>query len=297
MKRSIGEKVFNVVNIIFMLLLCVVTLYPYLNQLAISFNEGLDAMSGGIYLLPRKFTFENYRAVFSNPDFLSATVISVLRVVIATFLALTVVFSAAYGLTRRNLPYKRAITLFLMIPAYITAGVIPIYMLYRYLHLINSFFVYIFPTAFSFYNMVIIRSFLQELPASIEESAAIDGANSMQTMIKIILPMSLPVLATVTLWVAVGAWNDWTTTLMYVTEKDLFPLQYLMMRLIKESEIAQQMAANAAMLGATDDTVVQTTSESVKSATMMVSTLPIIAIYPFLQKYFIKGVVMGAVKE
>lgn len=297
MKRSMGEKVFNVVNIVFMILLCVVTLYPYINQLALSLNEGLDAMSGGIYLLPRKFTFENYRAVFSNPDFLSATVISVLRVVLATLISLTVVFSAAYGLTRRNLPYKRGITLFLMIPAYITAGVIPIYMLYRYLHLINSFFVYIFPTAFSFYNMVIIRSFLQELPASIEESAAIDGANSMQTMIKIILPMSLPVLATVTLWVAVGAWNDWTTTLMYVTEKDLFPLQYLMMRLIKESEIAQQMASNAAMMGVGEDTVIQTTSESVKSATMMVSTLPIIAIYPFLQKYFIKGVVMGAVKE
>ncbi len=297
MKRSMGEKVFNVVNIVFMILLCVVTLYPYINQLALSLNEGLDAMSGGIYLLPRKFTFENYRAVFSNPDFLSATVISVLRVVLATLISLTVVFSAAYGLTRRNLPYKRGITLFLMIPAYITAGVIPIYMLYRYLHLINSFFVYILPTAFSFYNMVIIRSFLQELPASIEESAAIDGANSMQTMIKIVLPMSLPVLATVTLWVAVGAWNDWTTTLMYVTEKDLFPLQYLMMRLIKESEIAQQMASNAAMMGVGEDTVIQTTSESVKSATMMVSTLPIIAIYPFLQKYFIKGVVMGAVKE
>ena len=297
MKRSLSEKVFNICNILLMLLLCIIMLYPYLNQVAISLNDGVDTMRGGIYLLPRRFTLENYRAVFTNPDFSRAVLISVSRVVLATLLSLSVVFSAAYGLTRRGLPYKRAITLFLMIPAYISAGVIPVYMLYRHLKLINNFLVYILPTAFAFYNMVILRSFLQELPASIEESAAIDGASPFQTMVRIVLPMSLPVLATVTLWIAVGAWNDWTTTLMYVTEKELFPLQYLMMRLIKESEIAQQMAAQAAMTQNAEEAVVKTTSDAVKSATMIVTTLPIIAVYPFLQKYFIKGVVLGAVKE
>ena len=235
MKRSLGEKVFQVCNYAFMLLLIVVMLYPYINQLAISLNEGMDTMMGGITIFPRKFTLDNYKTVFSNQSFLDAVVISVTRVIFATGISLTVVFSAAYGLTRRKLPHKRGLTLYLMLPSYITAGVIPIYILYSYLNLINNYLVYILPTAFAFYNMVIIRSFLQELPPSIEESAKIDGANDIQIMFRIIMPLSLPVMATVALWISVGAWNDWTTTLMYVTEKSLYPLQYLMMRLIKES--------------------------------------------------------------
>lgn len=161
MKKSFGERAFNVFNIIFMLLLCSITLYPYLNQVAISFNRGMDTMRGGITIFPRAFTMENYAAVFKNPDIGLAALISVTRVVLATLIALTVTFSCAYGLTRRGLPYRRGITLFLMIPAYISAGMIPVYILYRYLHLINSYFVYILPTAFTFYNMIILRSFLQ----------------------------------------------------------------------------------------------------------------------------------------
>lgn len=183
-----------------------------------------------------------------------------------------------------------------MIPAYISAGVIPVYILYGKMHLINSYLVYILPTAFVFYNMVIIRSFLQELPASIEESAQIDGANDIQIMFRIIMPLCGPVLATVALWVSVSAWNDWTTTLMYVTKKELFPLQYFMMRLIKESETAKQMALEASMNKGAAVSASEPTSESVKSATLIVSTLPIIMVYPFLQKYFIKGVALGAVK-
>lgn len=296
MKRSNGEKIFNIFNIIFMILLCVVMLYPYLNQIAISFNDGMDSMKGGITLLPRKFTLENYRSVFTSSDFTQSVIISVARVISSTLLSLLVVYSCAYGLTRKNLPYKRSLTLFLMIPAYITAGVIPTYILYRYLGMINNFLVYILPGAFVFYNMVIIRSFLQEIPESIEESAQIDGANDIYIMFKIIMPLSMPVIATVSLWVAVGAWNDWTTTLMYVTKRELFPLQYLMMRIIKESEAAQQMAMQASMNKGSAATVSQPTSESVKSATLIVTTIPIIMVYPFLQKYFIKGVALGAVK-
>jgi len=183
-----------------------------------------------------------------------------------------------------------------MIPAYISAGVIPVYMLYRHLHIINTFWVYVLPVMYSFYNMVIIRSFLQEVPPSLEESAKLDGATDLQVMVKIMVPISMPVIATVALWSAVNAWNGYTDTLMYVTEKDLFTLQYLMMRLIKESELAQQMALEMSM-GKQVEAVHQATSESVKSASLIVTTLPIIAVYPFLQKYFIKGVTLGAVKE
>ena len=294
MKRTKGEKIFNIFNIIFLTLLCVIMVYPYLNQVAVAFNDGKDTMLGGITIFPRKFTTVNFSAVFTNPDFLQAAIISVTKVALHVLLAVSIVFTCAYALTRKGLPAKRAFTLFLMIPAYITAGVIPTYILYRYYGLIDNYWVYVLPGCFSFYNMVILRSFLQDLPASIDESAEIDGANEFQIMYKITLPLSLPVLATVTLWVAVGAWNEYTLTLMYITNRKLYTLQYLMMQVIKESELVQKMAQEASMGNV--NASVAPTPDSVKAATLVVTTVPIIMVYPFLQKYFVKGITVGAVK-
>lgn len=292
MKRTRGEKIFQVVNIFIMLLVCVIMLYPYLNQVAIAFNEGMDAMMGGITVYPRKFTLANFQAVFNNKSMINGAWISVSKTVIHTVLGLTVLFMSAYGITRSKLPYRKGITLFLMIPAYIGAGQIPTYMLYRYLGLMNTYWVYILPGLYSFYNMVIIRSFLQELPESIEESAKLDGANDFQIMYKIALPLSKPVMATVALWLSVGSWNGWMDTLLYITNRSLFPLTYIMMQLIKESSLAQQMATD----GGGSEQASKPTPDTVKAATLVVTTIPIIMVYPFLQKYFIKGVTLGAVK-
>ena len=294
MKRTKGEKIFNIFNIILMILLCIITVYPYINQMAVSFNEGKDTMLGGITIFPRVFTLANYSAVFNNPDFINAAVISVSKLILHTVLAVGIVFLAAYALTRKGLPAKRGFTLYLMIPAYVTAGVIPTYILYRYLGLIDNYWVYVLPACFTFYNMVIMRSFLQELPASIDESAEIDGANEFQVMYKITFPLSLPVLATITLWVAVEAWNEYNLTLMYVTNRKLYTLSYLMMQIVKESELVQQMAMQASMGNETASAA--PTPDSVKAATLIVTTIPIILTYPFLQKYFVKGVTVGAVK-
>lgn len=293
MKHTRGEKIFQVVNIFIMLLVCAITLYPYLNQVAISFNEGMDAMEGGITIFPRKFTLVNYESVFKNRSIINGAYISVSKTVIHTVLGLAVLFMCAYGITRSKLPYRKGITLFLMIPCYISAGQIPTYMLYRYLGLMNSFLVYVLPGLFSFYNMVIIRSFLQELPESIEESAKLDGANDFQIMYKIALPLSKPVMATVALWLSVGSWNGWMNTLLYITDRSLYPLTYIMMQLIKESSVAQQMATDS---GSGGDVSAKPTPETIKAATLVVTTIPIIMVYPFLQKYFIKGVTLGAVK-
>ena len=278
-----------------MVLLCIVSVYPYLNQLALSLNDGMDAIRGGLTIFPREFTLENYRIVFSNPDFLAAAKISVLRVVIGTVLGLLVTYATAYGLTRKGLPYRKQLTLFLMFPSYISAGTIPTYINLRNLGLINNFWVYIIPGMFAFYNMVIIRSYLQELPPEMEESAKIDGANDLTIMFRIIFPMSLPVVACVALWISVGAWNDWTTTLIYITDRKLHTLQYLMMRLVKEAEAANSMSMQQAM---TKDSAVKATvtGDTVKAATLIVTTIPILCVYPFLQKYFIKGINIGAVK-
>lgn len=296
MKKSKGEIAFTIINTILILLLCFITIYPYINQLAISFNDGGDTIKGGITFFPRKFTLDNFKTVFRNPSVGSAAVVSVSIVVLFTLLSLAVTYGAAYGLSKRRLPYKHFLNLFMLLPGYISVGVIPTYILYRYLGLINNYWVYIIPGLFSFYNMIIIRSYIQELPESIEESAMIDGANEFQIMCKIIFPMSLPVVATVVLWLMVGKWNDWTTTLYYVIDKELYTLQYLMMRLIKESEAVQQLAMESAMYKTGQETTATITSDSVKAATLMITTLPIIMVYPFLQKYFIKGVTLGAVK-
>lgn len=292
MKHTKGEKIFQVFNVLIMLLVCLVMVYPYINQVAISFNEGIDAMKGGIGVIPRAFTLANYKAVFSSKSMISGAFISVSITVLHTLLCLVVLFASAYGITRRNLPYRRGITLFLMLPCYVSAGVVPTYIIFRYLGLINNYWVYVIPGCFSFYNMVILRSFLQELPASIEESAKLDGANDIQIMYKIALPLSKPVLATITLWVAVGRWNGWTDAMMYITDRKLFPLSYIMMQLIKESSLAQSMADESGMMASS----AQPTPDTIKAATLVVTTLPIILVYPFLQKYFIKGVTIGAVK-
>lgn len=296
MKKSISYRIFTVFNIIFMCLLGVVMIYPYLNQLAIAFNESADTAIGGIYLLPRKITLQNFRTILSNVRVGKAALVSVLKTVINTVLALSVTFSAAYALSRKNLKGRAVITKLYAATMYLHAGVVPTYVLYRYLGLINNFWVYVLPYTFSFYNMVIMRSFIQQLPASLEEAALIDGANEFTVMMKIIVPLSKPVFATVALWVAVGQWNEYTTALYYITDRSLYSLQYLMMCILKQNETLRQAAIDIAM-GASDNTTQQPTSESIKAAMMIVTTVPIICLYPFLQKYFVKGVTLGAVKE
>lgn len=291
MKQSISMRIFQTFNVILMLLLCTIMIYPYLNQLAISFNASSDTMLGGVTIYPRVFTLDNYKTIFSDDAVGNAFVVSVSRTVITVVLAEFVTFSAAYALTRRNLAGRSFLTRMLALPAYLHAGIIPVYIVYRYLGLINNFWVYILPGVFSFYNMVIFRSFIQELPGALEESALIDGANEFTVMIKIIFPLSLPVVATVALWIAVGQWNDWTSNMYYITDSDLNTLQYLIMKIIKQGE---QLKADLVMTGG--EVTSKPTSEAVKAAMLMVTTVPIMCVYPFLQKYFVHGVTLGAVK-
>lgn len=292
-KKTISDIVIDAAVFIILTMLCVLCLYPYINQIAISLNEGTDTALGGISIIPRKFTWENYQTLFSDPSYGRGFVVTVSRALLNMVISAVTVFSAAYALTRKNLKGRKFITTFLAIPMYLHAGLIPNYILFRYLGLINNFWVYVLPNAFVFYHMVIVRSFIQEIPEALEESALLDGAKETTVLFKIILPLSLPVLATTALWNLVGQWNDWTTTLYYITNKKLFPLQYIMMRVIKQGE----QIKNQALLNAQGvDVTVKTTSEAVKAAMIVATSLPIIMVYPFLQKYFVKGVTLGAVK-
>ena len=297
MKKTTGEKVFDVFNYALLIGLSIIMLYPYLNQVAVSLNDGMDTILGGVTIFPRKFTWTNYESLFNSSEILQAFVLTAVVTVLHTGLVLVITTAAAYAITKKDLPFRNAITTMFIIPMYIGGGIIPTFILYRYLGLLNSPMVYIITACFSFYNMIVIRTFIQGLPESLSEAAFIDGANEVTTLFKIIIPISMPVIATVALWTIVDTWNSWTNTLYFVNERSLYTLQYVVMQIIKQNDIVAKLASEQALTGGEMTDTAQTTSESLKAAAIIFSTIPIVAVYPFLQKYFVKGVTIGAVKD
>lgn len=296
-KASITRRIFNVFNVIFMLLIVAVMVLPYIHIVAKSLNEANDTSKGGIVLLPRVFTWRNYEAVIMDDAFLRATIVSVLRVLAGTLCALVVQFMAAYAFTRKDLVGRGPLLMFLMIPMYFGGGLIPTYILFANTGFINNYLTYILPSCFSLYNMVIIRSYINTLPAGLTEAAKLDGASEMGILLRIVVPLSKPILATMALWSAVGLWSDWTTTMYYFTKKKMFTLQYVLVRILKEAEAIASLIKDALMRGEILEIGNQITPEAVQCAQIIVTTIPIVITYPFLQKYFIHGVTMGAVKD
>lgn len=273
-----------------MLLFGVTVLYPFLYLAALSFNQGIDALRGGITLFPRKFTLENYKIIFQDSRLAFAVFISVSRTVAGT--ATAVIFTAlvSYCLTKRHLiGYKFYITLYIL-PMYITAGIIPTYLTYRLFGLTNNFLVYIIPNFVWGFNILIMRTFFDDLPPALEESALLDGAGFYKVFFRIILPLSMPVIATIGLFNAVWQWNYWLDTIIYTRSKNLDTLMSILSRMLME-----QQSSDIANLR-NSRRVKFLTPEVLKAAMTMVTTIPIILVYPFLQKYFVKGVMIGAVK-
>ncbi len=294
---SVSRRIFYVCNVIFFLLLIAVVLFPYLNILAKALNDGKDTAMGGITIFPRRPTFENFTTVLGDKSFGRAFLTSACIVVAGTLLNLLVQFMAAYVFMNKQFIGHKVLLYLFMVPMYFGGGLIPQYILYSKLGLLNNYLVYVLPGCFSVYNMIIIRSYLNSIPASLAESARVDGANDLRIAFRIILPLAKPVLATVALWVAVALWNDWLTTLYFVTKKEMFTLQYVLMQVLKEAEKIQAIIKEAAMRGEVVNIKSNITTESVKSAQLIVTTVPIIIMYPFLQKYFIQGITLGAVKD
>ena len=297
-KESIPRKIFNVFNILFMCALVAVMVFPYLNILAKALNDGNDTAMGGIVLWPRVFTWENFGAVVEDSAFPLAAWVSVVRTVLGTLIALVVQFLAAYVFTHKDLYGKNALLMFLMIPMYFGGGLVPGYIFFSNTGMLNNWALYLLPGAFSLYNMIIIRSYMESLPEGLREAAYLDGASELQVLTKIITPLCKPILATVALWSAVGHWSNYTTTMYYFTNKKLYTLQYLLYQVLKETEKIEAMLQEAQMRG--DDIVIfqnALTTESIRCAQIIITTVPIIICYPFLQKYFIQGVTLGAVKD
>lgn len=292
--------VFTFFNYIIMLLVILVTLLPYLNVLARSLNDGMDSMRGGITIFPRVFTLENYRVLLSDNTLYRATFVTLAKVILFVGGSVLVQFMAAYALSRSNLVGIRVVNFYFLIPMYISGGIIPSYILYSNLGLLNNFWVYVIPGLWNFYNVIIIRSYIQSsISDTIIEAARIDGAQEWTLFSRIIIPLCKPILATVILWLAVASWNEWTLTLYYIKDPKLYTLQYKLMQTLKESERLTALIQEAIQSGQ-DFTKIASRSEvthdSMTAAQIIIVTMPIIIVYPFLQKYFVKGITLGAVK-
>lgn len=291
-KTSPADKAFTVCNTIFMILFVVITLYPILNTLAISFNDGTDALRGGIYLWPRKWTVKNYLTVLQKDNLIIGAYITVARTVLGTLSALLVNAILAYIVSRKRFLFRKQLSLFWVITMYVNGGMIPTFLLYRNLGLTNSFWVYVVPGMISAFNMLVIRTYMNGLPDSLEESAQLDGAGYFTIFAKIISPLCKPVYATVALFVAVGQWNSWFDAMLYNRmASHLTTLQYELMKLL--SSVTNQGSSAEAMKNASGSV----TPETVRAAATILTMLPIICIYPFLQRYFVTGLTLGGVKE
>ncbi|MEZ3463603.1 MAG: carbohydrate ABC transporter permease [Lachnospiraceae bacterium] len=291
-KTSVWDKVFVVCNTLFMVLFVIITLYPVLNTLAISFNDGTDALRGGIYLWPRKWTLQNYSTVLQRQNLITGAYITVARTVLGTLLALAANAVLAFIVSRKDFLFKRELSLFWVITMYVNGGMIPTFLLYRGLHLTNSFWVYVIPGMFSAFNMLVIRTYMAGIPDSLEESAQLDGAGYTTIFLKIISPLCKPVYATVALFVAVGQWNSWFDAMLYNRmSSNLTTLQYELMKLL--SSVTNQSASAEAMKNAAGTV----TPTSVRAAATILTMLPIVCLYPFLQRYFVTGLTIGGVKE
>lgn len=291
-KKSLGDRIFEICNTIFMVAFVIITLYPVLNTLAISFNDCIDTVRGGIHLIPRKFTLQNYYTVLHKQNMVTGAYITVLRTVVGTFLALATNALLAFIVSRKRFLFKSQLSLFWVITMYVNGGLIPTFLLYKNLHLTGTFWVYVIPGTVSAFNMLVLRTYMVGLPDSLEESAQLDGAGYMTIFVKIISPLCKPVYATVALFVAVGQWNSWFDAMLYNRMSDKYTtLQYELMKLLS-SVMQQSGSADSARNSANS-----ITPASIRAAATIATMLPIVCLYPFLQRYFVTGLTIGGVKE
>ncbi|GBF72552.1 ABC transporter permease [Paenibacillus sp. 598K] len=292
---SRGEKLFQGVNYVFLTALSFLFVYPFWRIAALSFSEGYEASKGGIHFWPRAFTWDNYKAIFARSDILDAYAITIGRTLIGATLSILLVSLMAYGLSKNRLRGRQLINLMLIVTLFFNGGLIPTYLLFKSLGLLNSFWVYVVPSLYGASTVFIFRSFFRALPKELEESAHIDGANDLTVYLKIVVPLSLPIFATMGLFSAVGHWNDYMTATLYVTKQDLIPVQSLLMKILDLNRSGKP-GSSFGMVDLVNGTKRTVTAQSIKMATLVVVVFPIMCVYPFLQKYFVKGVIIGSLK-
>lgn len=290
--RTPGEWVLDILKVVFLAIVVVVTVYPFWNIFIISINDATDAIRGGIYFLPRKLSLNSYQEILGRQTFLDSIKVSVGRTVIGTPVAVLVTSMLAYALSRKELVARKFWNILFVFTMYFGGGLVPYYMVLKNIHLLDSFWVFIFPMAMSVYNMILVRSYIDSMPDELFEAAKIDGANDLVVYFKMILPLSKPILMTVGLFVAISQWNSWFDAYLYTSSQSLKPMQSILVEILNQYQTGATTSSQMsnAKAGFT------VTPDSIRMAATMVATLPIIMVYPFIQKYFVKGIMLGAVK-
>lgn len=292
LRKSIGSRIFDTVNVTLMLVFAFLLLYPFYNQLVLSFNEGVDAQRGGVYFWPRRPTLESYAWLFKNSRLLSGALVSVMRVVVGTTTCLFGSTLLGYVTTIRYFSGRRFMRILFVVTMYFGGGMIPTYLLIMRLGLLNTFTVYWLPYAISGYYMLLFSSYLNQLPDSLFEAARVDGATELRIFFQIVVPVSVPVLAAISIYLTVGQWNAWFDNMLYNTNGNWDTLQMYLRRMLLQAEVALKIQAEAIAY----HRAMTMTPQTIKAATTMIVTLPILVAYPFFQRYFIGGITLGSVK-
>lgn len=286
--KHLKKTWFDYFLVAFFVLILIITLYPFLNVLAISLNDATDTLRNVNFIIPRQFTLYNYNYVFKEGGIFGPLVISIARTVIGTVLGVIGTAMLAYVLSRRDFVFQKLFTVMFVITMYVGGGLIPEYLLImRTLHLGNNFMVYILPGILWVYNMILVRSYIDGLPMALQEAAKLDGANDFQVWRIVILPLCAPVIATIALFYAVGQWNSFMDTYLYA--KDLPTLQYKLYEIMAQATMQLDPHSSSNLTRAV-------TPMAIRMAVTVVATVPIIIVYPFVQKYFVGGMTVGAVK-
>ncbi len=291
MKRSLGERLFDSSNTLMMIGLSFITLYPLIYVLFSSLSDPQYVVQNrGLILYPHGLTWDAYVMVFNNPNIIIAFGNTLFYVVVGTLVNIILTSLGAYGLSRKNLMLKNVIMFMIVFTMFFEGGLIPLYLMVQKVGLLDSRLALIIPTAMSAFNLIIMRTAFQAVPESLEESARIDGANDWSILIRVILPLSMPVIAVMILFYGVSHWNSWFSATIFLQDRALFPLQLI----LREILISNDTSSMAVGVGSGDQMSV---GETIKYATIIIATVPILFLYPFLQRYFVKGVMIGAIKE
>ena len=288
-----GERIFYAVNNVVLACLSLSVILPFLNILARSFNSGADAARGGVTFWPREFSLENYQEVFRDADLMHAYGITIARTVLGTFLGVMFTAMTAFALKSKTLPGRKFLSKYFIFTMLFSGGTIPIYMIFKTYGMLNTFWVYIFNSSLvAAWDIMVMRTFFEGISISLEESAKLDGCSDLGVFFRIILPISKPVISVIALFKAVYHWNDWFSGAYYIKSTNLLPVQTLLQRMLTLQENLQKLtSASQAFFERA------VTGESLKMATIIISIIPIVCVYPFIQKYFVKGLMLGSVKE
>jgi putative aldouronate transport system permease protein len=288
-KDPIGYKVFRGFNVIFLLLIVFVTFYPFLNTVAQSFSSEGNITAGNVNIVPRGFNLETYRVVMADSMFWTNYKNTVLYTVVATTISMVLTTTFAYGISKPHLKGRNGFIALAVFTMFFTGGLIPNYVLITSLGMKNTMWALVVPNAISVFNLLIMKSFFENMPVELEEAAVIDGLNTYGILLRIVLPLSKAILATMILFYSVTNWNAWFGAFLYLDKKELFPVTIFLRNMIAG-------ASTATSTGGSADNLTQIAS-NIKSVTIVLSVLPILAVYPFVQKYFVSGVMLGSVKQ